>query len=280
MPHPLKATFARALVWSSAMLLLSFAGRPGMASTLIEPPAKDASLVNHPDHGPDFHNPATDWAIFGSYVYTQNFYPLIQFDLSALPANLSPGTEVTLQLTEQGVFHSHNQFRAHVYALTQDWDPATVTWNQASPGQSWRTPGGAIDFGHDWASTPFRSTGGEYEQYVEFGVTDLVNAWRHGSLANHGLAVIPQLLEADNSSPGAAGGASDTNYYTLLGLSGASDPQWRPALIFGDLRNPDLVLRPMPVPELSSLWMMLAGLSALVLLTRHHMPGTSRRALT
>lgn len=248
------------------MLCSALFVQPALATSVLQPTSKDAQIFNQ-NEGPDYHWPNPPWALFGSYVDVKNGYPMIQFDLSALPSTLSSATEVTLELTEQGAFNAHHQYRAHIYAVTEAWDSATVTWNSRDATHAWSTPGGSIDFSKDWASTPFRSAGGEYTQSVYFSMTDLTNAWRSGAMPNHGFVVFPEILIMDNDSPGTPGGASLWNNYTSLALS-AADSAFRPRLIFGDVRSPDLILQPMiaSIPEPDAWIMIVVGLAAIRLM--------------
>jgi len=247
------------MITSNLIMLLGTASltSSAFATTVIEPAPHDTQIFNQ-NGGPDYHWSDAKWALFGSYVDINNGYPMIQFDLSAIPASISPTTEVTLKMTESGAFGGHHQYRAHIYAVTESWDSNTVTWNSRDSTTSWATPGGSIDFSKDWASTTFESAGGDYKQDVYFNVTNLVNAWRDETLENNGFVVFPEVLSIYP-------GGSINNNYTSFGLSGAEAAS-RPALIFGSVSNPDLILRPVPEPETYA--MLLAGLGLLGFMAR------------
>ena len=82
--------------------------------------------------------------------------------------------------------------------LRTAWDEATVTWQEPSPGKTWRG-GQVFDVAQDTGkSDPFTivkpDQGGDTaEPPIEFSidVTETVRGWLSGQLANEGLALIP-----------------------------------------------------------------------------------------
>ncbi|MEK6988046.1 MAG: DNRLRE domain-containing protein, partial [Candidatus Thermoplasmatota archaeon] len=100
--------------------------------------------------------------------------PVIRFDLTALPANAFIDG-ATLQLYENsGV---GNSFTADLHYLTTAWNEATVTWNAP-----WTSAGGDFS-GYVATQAPLTNTAG----WVSWNVTQLVDLWYRGRLANDGV---------------------------------------------------------------------------------------------
>ena len=74
-----------------------------------------------------------------------------------------------------------------LYRVTTNWDESSVTWNQASTGQSWSTPGGDYDL--PLGEVPF-VTGLDHEFYPPVDITDIVQKWLRGKTDNQGVMLI------------------------------------------------------------------------------------------
>ncbi len=68
------------------------------------------------------------------------------------------------------------------YPVTRDWTGAAPSWSN-----SWTNEGG--DYNDSLYETGLIKAGGDGT--VRFDITRLVTAWQQGSLANHGLIIIP-----------------------------------------------------------------------------------------
>ena len=84
-------------------------------------------------------------------------------------------------------------YEAH--ALTQGFDPATATWNQAAAGTAWSTPGG----GYDTAAAGTASGLGADPARDSWPVTTAVQGWVTTPTSQHGLLV--KLSGETPSSP-------------------------------------------------------------------------------
>ena len=75
--------------------------------------------------------------------------------------------------------------------MTQDWDPATVTWQEAAAGTAWGTPGG------DKRQAP-AATGVLLSDHIWYrlDITPLVQRWLSGQTPNFGL-----LIRATSDAP-------------------------------------------------------------------------------
>jgi len=78
------------------------------------------------------------------------------------------------------IYNQDNQFM-QLYRVTSDWDESSVTWNQASTGQPWSTPGGDYDL--LLGEIPFVPDL-NHEFYPPVDITDIVQKWLRGK-GNH-----------------------------------------------------------------------------------------------
>lgn len=124
--------------------------------------------------------------------------PLVEFDVSSIPVN----AEVTLayiEMYQTAVEASAGTITVDIYALTQDWAEGTfndatgtASWNQRLPATAWTTVGGTTN-NIIYGSTNVNTSAAPSE--FEFFITDLVQDWVDGSLANEGA-----LLRAKNET--------------------------------------------------------------------------------
>lgn len=132
---------------------------------------------------------------------------LLRWDIAALPA----GIEVESARVELYHFHepggSGEAMDVALHLVTREWTEGTgysfggspdgATWNAASPGTSWTSPGGdydsSADYGHGAngiigaASLP----AGPWEGWVALDATAAVRAWVEDGTPNRGVLVRP-----------------------------------------------------------------------------------------
>lgn len=130
-------------------------------------------------------NPDTN---YGSTPYLSLFERfIIKFNL---PSELENKRIVEAQLYFYG-WSPSNIIEGEVmdlYRVTQPWDEATVTWNQADSITPWQTAGADFDpepVGH----IPFDG-GRDHAFFPPLEITELTQAWGDGRLENHGLLLI------------------------------------------------------------------------------------------
>lgn len=206
--------------WADAIVL-----QPG-------PEGIDAGLYGHT---PDANAGSAAIVGFGSFADTNNWRPIVQFDLSAVPTGF-PLTQAILTMTEHEDSGSHHQYRAHAMRITEPWVESEVTWNNRTAADLWSTPGGSV--AEDWASVEFTTQQGY--QPLAFDVTALVQGWLAGTYPNYGVLFQPETLYID--PPG-----SPLNNYTSFLTSDYAEAAYRPMLTL--------------IPEPAAFWLaLLAGL--------------------
>jgi len=161
---------------------------------------------------------------------------LLQFDLGSLPAG-ELVTSATLRLTahpSRTVDNSAN-VPMEVYRLSRPWVESQVTWNVASSGDNWSTPGG--DFAGTGGSTPYAASSDDPApgSPVEWDVTQLVSEWHQGLYSNNGLALAPPgsytspimmhfaSKEYTGAAPGAELEVESSAGYVVTSLEAAAD---------------------------------------------------------
>ncbi|MBK6429544.1 DNRLRE domain-containing protein [Candidatus Amarolinea dominans] len=114
---------------------------------------------------------------------------LLRFDLSDLQG-FAAVSKATLEIHARQRSASTRLFIA-AYEVTQAWDPATVTWQEARTGVAWRTPGG------DKRQAP-AATGVLLSDHIWYrlDITPLVQRWLSGQRPNFGL-----LIRATSDAP-------------------------------------------------------------------------------
>lgn len=109
-------------------------------------------------------------------------HSILLFDFSSLPGGVVIDSAV-LTLYKYGGWEQPTGTQSEVSALAVPWD-ASATWNNASVGNPWTTPGGDVT-GAAYA-TNSEVIGAGYLP-VTWDVTSLIAAWTSGSLPNYGL---------------------------------------------------------------------------------------------
>ena len=116
--------------------------------------------------------------------------PLIRFDLASIPSYAS---------VKQGLLYLYTTSRTNPNTLTlsvvkvnRPWDPAQVTWNQATASEAWFQPG-AGDVGSDRSARIYATCQIDGERrWVSLDVTDLVQEWVADPEHNYGLLVLAE----------------------------------------------------------------------------------------
>ena len=117
--------------------------------------------------------------------------PLLKFDLSGIPADAQI-VSATLKMSYLGYDSGHHNLTAELYALKRDWDEAAATWLYATAADMWGMPG-AGDTASDREAAPVATAlltpvaVPNAVTWVQFDVTDLVQAWVSGDMANAGV---------------------------------------------------------------------------------------------
>lgn len=114
---------------------------------------------------------------------------LLTFDLGELPA-APPVERAVLRLF--AIFETEYATNDwHVSRITENWDPALVTWCSRADGAEWCEEGGCLAAeGTSTVTIPstFEGGNGNPNRFLEFDVTDIVRAWQQG-VPNHGVCV-------------------------------------------------------------------------------------------
>ena len=78
-----------------------------------------------------------------------------------------------------------------VYSMTSDWAEGEVTWNLASAGRTWNTPGGDYSDGNPVAQIAHQAGQENWDHtfYPPADLTTLVQEWVDGSTENFGLMI-------------------------------------------------------------------------------------------
>lgn len=127
---------------------------------------------------------------------------LVYVPLSSLPLGAIV-TSATLYLWSN--LTGRDQTDVGLYAILEPWKYDEVTWNSRLTGTAWTTPG--LGAGTDRRTTAeWFGTLGPYDEevFVPFDITDVVNEWLAGSLANNGLILAPTVSQGTSSILGFA----------------------------------------------------------------------------
>jgi hypothetical protein len=123
---------------------------------------------------------------------------LVHFDLSKQQA-LPPARVVRATLN----FYvwdpsSSGKSKVGAFPLKAEWDESDATWRQAAAGRPWQNSDGfalLADTGPAASYVVVQPEAGsdtvEPPAEYQLDVTDLIRAWIDGSVANHGLALVP-----------------------------------------------------------------------------------------
>jgi hypothetical protein len=164
--------------------------------------------------------------------------PLLRFDLDDIPAG-APVSKAYLELFVRHRSNASNWLDAEVYAMQRNWIEDQATWNLATSSVPWSQPG-ANDITSDRSIVPLDSQRLDQELVWErFEVTEIVDEWVGGQVANEGLIV---------KSAASSGGIA-YDFYTRE----ASDIELRPRLVltYGVPAPPPPTATPTPTPTAS-----------------------------
>ena len=134
--------------------------------------------------------------------YQQN--PLIQFDLSTIPAGATI-TSATLRMVHapNGTGwdnESGSSFTSIIRRVTTSWDEGN-SCNANGSGATWNTPGSGSWTGGSYAGTNYGTlTAGASDAtgtVYNITITSLVQEWYNGTSPNHGLGIVPSTLVGD-----------------------------------------------------------------------------------
>ena len=118
---------------------------------------------------------------YGSTNYQRGY---VRFDLSGLPAGAPiVSAKLYLYAYDQAGSRGSSGFYG-LYPVTRSWTDSQVTWNNATTGTAWTTPGG--DFGASEDATSPKQAPASVPCWYSFDVTARVQAWLAGSSTNYG----------------------------------------------------------------------------------------------
>lgn len=182
-----------------AVLLMAMLGRASQASVTTV-------ILNDTNSGDNFlfnNSPDSNFAGSGLFYYDERTAslhgarPLIQFELPTVPVGMSV-TSAQLKLkVQQYTYIDVNDGSAavpHDFAIHQvlsPWSETTSSWNEASTGVDWSSPG--MSAGADYNAAALDTvtiTKTDEGAYVAWDITSLYLDWLAGSQANHGLTII------------------------------------------------------------------------------------------
>jgi hypothetical protein len=152
---------------------------PTQAAVVTLSPTADTRILNFFPL-----NPFGDDSIISVFnAAGNNQRTLMSFDLSVIPAGQQI-TSAILTLTAGG-FAGNNDggLNMDVHAVTTPWVENQATWLLATPGNPWVMPGGDFD-PFVYATSTAKPLNGEK---VTWDLTNLVQVWYDGSIANEGL---------------------------------------------------------------------------------------------
>ncbi|WP_428657680.1 Ig-like domain-containing protein [Runella sp.] len=137
---------------------------------------------------------------------TYQVNPLIQFDLSAIPAGATI-TSATLRMVHapNGTGfdnESGSAFTSIIRRVTTAWDEGN-SCNATGAGATWNTPGSGSWTGGNYAATNYGTlTAGAPDApgtVYNITITSLVQEWYNGTSPNNGLGIVPATLVGDKS---------------------------------------------------------------------------------
>ncbi len=120
---------------------------------------------------------------------------LIKFNLpAALNGKQILSAQVGFYVWNQNNFHDNEYIK--IYPMNTAWDEYSATWNNASSGHPWTTPGGDADMTAPVALILHLSDPASWDHafYPPTNITAVVQQWCSGSRPNHGLMVVDECL--------------------------------------------------------------------------------------
>jgi hypothetical protein len=136
---------------------------------------------------------------------------LIRFDLSAIPSNAYILSAV-LELNFRQATNS-NPLTVDIFRLRRNWSDAEATWRRATSSTLWEVPGANGPSDREMEPAVHQVVTGVTGQWVSFDVTNIVQSWVSGAVANRGM-----LLQ------GASGGGVK---YTFCSSQFPASEGWR-----------------------------------------------------
>ena len=115
--------------------------------------------------------------------------PILKFDLASIPYPAQVEVaQATLKVWPRSRTNASGIW-ATVYAVNRPWRASQATWNSATSDTNWALPGcnGVPGDRAGTGTAPANIT--ELQKWASFDVTDIVQGWFDGSLANNGLVV-------------------------------------------------------------------------------------------
>jgi Tfp pilus assembly protein PilX len=178
----------------------------GAANTLTLQPGADGKDTFVEDKQSDRNNGTLEF--FSVEASSADDLALIQFDLGSVPVGAEVESARLHLYAETGNVGSSAAITA--YRLTQSWTEAGVTYQVSDGTTPWTWPEN-YDAANPASTAPIISGPG----WFEWDVTELVAAWHHGSVPNHGMVLM---------------GNGDVYYKSFYTSEFAADPTLRPKL--------------------------------------------------
>ena len=156
----------------------------GSTLTTVRVPVTDDAWLEQ-NNGSANHGSDTVLQLGSSLLGTASDWPVIRFDIAnaGIPAGASVVSAVAYLYVEQ---FTHS-LPVTVHRLTAAWNESTVTWN--SLGSS-----------YDSTVTTSISAGTASGRYVAVNLSGLVQSWLAGAQPNDGIVLIPNVLNAGQTS--------------------------------------------------------------------------------
>jgi hypothetical protein len=161
----------------------------------LAPPLKDITIYRTNDDlcGEYYNHPEV------LYVATFESLPrtgrgLVKFDIHFIV--IPSGVNITSAKLQLYCFWESEYVdnECHVSLLLEDWSDAEANWCARTSALPWCENGGCFALlGQSTVIIPSKYPGdwdfGEYNEWIEWDVTNIVNYWREGTYANHGFCV-------------------------------------------------------------------------------------------
>ncbi len=164
-------------------------------SRYISPEATSVTLQSTTEVDDAFLRSSSPSSNYGSTPYVNPFDRfVIKFNL---PVELNNKRVVDAKIAffgwGQSSSPSYGEY-LELYRLTSDWAEDEVTWNNALTSQAWTTAGG--DYDPIMVGQTEIAGGADHDFFPEIDLTELVQAWIDGSLANYGVILLSNPSES------------------------------------------------------------------------------------
>ncbi len=150
----------------------------------IQPGPTDGMDTCLLENWPDDTSNAEGRSIGIDSLNTKNIIPLMRFNLSSIPSGAI--VQNATLLLDMMTGNKVNPINFEVHAITTNWTEAEASWNSASSTRYWTTPGGDYDPYIFHRGTLTKTAG-----WYPIDVSRLVDFWLEGTLANHGMIMVP-----------------------------------------------------------------------------------------